>query len=92
MFFSVLIHTGAFLRFVSVSASPQTPIKFATPDTEVRYKDGSQQPFTITSLTTDVGTYPAGSQWRKNPVPMYVPRSLSFSSAVLSSSLLSSAI
>jgi hypothetical protein len=28
------------------------------------------KPFKVISLTTDVGTYPAGSQWRKNPVPM----------------------
>lgn len=48
----------------------KTPLEFATPETEIRYKDGSQRPFNITSLTTSVGTFPAGSQWRKNPVPM----------------------
>lgn len=46
------------------------PLSFATPETEVRYRDGTQTPFNITSPTTDVGTWPAGSQWRKNPVPM----------------------
>jgi hypothetical protein len=48
----------------------KTPLKFATAETEIRYKDGSQKPFKIVSPTTDVGTFPAGSQWRKNPVPM----------------------
>lgn len=48
----------------------QTPLAFATPETEIRYQDGSQAPFNITSPTTDIGTYPPGSQWRKNPVPM----------------------
>lgn len=48
----------------------KTPLKFATDETEIRYKDGSKKPFKIVSPTTDVGTYPPGSQWRKNPVPM----------------------
>jgi len=46
------------------------PLEFATSETEIRYKDGSQAPFKITSPTTSVGTWPVGSQWRKNPVPM----------------------
>ena len=48
----------------------QTPLQFATPETEIRYKDGSRDPFKISSPTTSVGTFPAGSQWRKSPVPM----------------------
>jgi len=48
----------------------QGHLEFATPETEIRYKDGSKAPFNITSVTTDVGTWPVGSQWRKNPVPM----------------------
>ena len=48
----------------------QTPLKFATPETEIRYQDGSMPPFNVTSPTTNVGTWPAGSMWRKNPVPM----------------------
>jgi len=48
----------------------KTPLEFATPETEIRYKDNSKAPFNITSPTTNVGTFPAGSQWRKSPVPM----------------------
>jgi len=48
----------------------KTPLMFATAETEIRYQDGSQAPFNVTTPTTDVGTYPPGSQWRKNPVPM----------------------
>jgi hypothetical protein len=48
----------------------QGHMEFATPETEIRYKDGSRAPFNITSITTNVGTWPVGSQWRKNPVPM----------------------
>ena len=48
----------------------QTPLDFANPYTEIRYRDGSQAPFNVTSPTTDIGTFPPGSQWRKNPVPM----------------------
>jgi hypothetical protein len=55
---------------VTEACFQQTPLNFATPETEIRYQDGSQKPFNVTSLTTDVGTYPVGSQWRKNPVPM----------------------
>jgi len=48
----------------------QGHLEFASPETEIRYKDGSRKPFNITSPTTDVGTWPEKSQWRKNPVPM----------------------
>merc|ERR1712054_72189 len=48
----------------------QTPLDFATETTEIRYKDGSKQPFLINATTTSVGTWPEGSQWRKNPIPM----------------------
>jgi hypothetical protein len=48
----------------------QTPLDFATAETTVVYTDGSRAPFTIKVPTTDKGTHPAGSQWRKNPVPM----------------------
>ena len=47
------------------------PLNFATDETEIRYKDGSKQPFKVVSPTTNVGTWPEGSQWRKNPVPMW---------------------
>ena len=48
----------------------QTPLDFATQETTVVYNDGSRPPFTIPAITTSKGTFPAGSQWRKNPVPM----------------------
>ena len=48
----------------------QTPLAFATDTTEIRYVDGSRAPFLINATTTDKGTWPVGSQWRKNPIPM----------------------
>jgi len=48
----------------------RTPLDFATTTTEIRYKDGSRRPFLINATTTSVGTWPKGSQWRKNPIPM----------------------
>ena len=48
----------------------QTPLDFATDTTEIRYVDGSRAPFLINATTTDKGTWPVGSQWRKNPIPM----------------------
>ena len=48
----------------------KTPLAFATPTTEIRYIDGSRDPFLINATTTDQGTFPKGSQWRKNPIPM----------------------
>ena len=57
-------------RLAPAECYQQTPLKFATPETEIRYQDGSKAPFNVTSPTTDIGTWPKGSQWRKNPVPM----------------------
>lgn len=47
----------------------KTPLAFATNTTEIRYTKGDRA-FLINATTTSVGTYPAGSQWRKNPIPM----------------------
>jgi len=48
----------------------RTPLEFATDTTTIVYVDGSRAPFTINATTTSAGTWPAGSQWRKNPIPM----------------------
>lgn len=48
----------------------QTPLDFATDTTEIKYYDGSRKPFLINATTTNKGTWPVGSQWRKNPIPM----------------------
>ena len=49
----------------------QTPLKFATETTEIKVLDGSGRPsFFINATTTNKGTFPTGSQWRKNPIPM----------------------
>jgi len=47
----------------------QTPLDFATNETEIKYTDGRPSVM-IPAVTTNVGTYPKGSMWRKNPVPM----------------------
>ena len=48
----------------------QTPLDFATAETEIRYNDESKPSVNIPAVTTSAGTFPKGSQWRKNPVPM----------------------
>jgi hypothetical protein len=48
----------------------QTPLDFVGNTTEIRYVDGSRAPFKIDAVQTNVGTYPKGSMWRKNPIPM----------------------
>ena len=47
-----------------------TPLDFVGNTTEIRYIDPSKASVTIPAVTTKVGTHPAGSMWRKNPVPM----------------------
>lgn len=46
------------------------PLDFVGNATVIKYSDGSRPEFTIPAVTTSVGTYPAGSMWRKNPIPM----------------------
>ena len=48
----------------------QTPLNFANDFTTIKYYDGTREPFDIKATTTDLGTWPKGSQWRKNPIPM----------------------
>ena len=48
----------------------QTPLDFADETTTITYYDGSRAPFEINATSTNVGTYPKGSMWRKNPIPM----------------------
>ena len=55
---------------ITEAGCQQLPLAFATNTTEIRYHDGSRAPFQIPATTTDVGTWPANSQWRKNPIPM----------------------
>lgn len=46
------------------------PLSFASDSTKIVYYDGSREPFAVPAVTTDSGTWPKGSQWRKNLVPM----------------------
>ncbi len=55
---------------ITEASCQQMPLDFATNTTQIKYYDGSRQPFTIPARTTSVGTHPAGSQWRLNPIPM----------------------
>jgi hypothetical protein len=48
----------------------QGHLPFATETTEIRYHDNTNRSFLINATTTSVGTWPAGSMWRKNPIPM----------------------
>ena len=45
-------------------------LAFASNTTKIVYQDGSKAPFTIPARTTSTGTWPTGSQWRLNPIPM----------------------
>ena len=47
----------------------QNHLNFATDTTEIRYTKSNQSVF-INATTTSEGTFPEGSQWRRNPVPM----------------------
>ena len=44
-----------------------TPLDFVGDQTFIRYNDQSRE-FAIPATTTNVGTWPKGSMWRKNPV------------------------
>lgn len=48
----------------------RTHLQFATEQTEIRYVDNHKPSVLINATTTSVGTFPKGSQWRRNPVPM----------------------
>ena len=48
----------------------QLPLDFADDKTTINYYDGSRPSFSIDAVTTNAGTHPAGSMWRKNPIPM----------------------
>ena len=43
----------------------QTPLNFANDFTTIKYYDGTREPFDIKATTTDLGTWPKGSQWRR---------------------------
>jgi len=55
---------------VTEDGCQKMPLDFASNATKIVYYDGSRDPFTIPATTTAEGTWPQGSQWRKNPVPM----------------------
>jgi hypothetical protein len=45
----------------------QNPLRFADEMHTVRWRSGKEVP--IPATQTDIGTVPAGSQWRRNPIP-----------------------
>jgi hypothetical protein len=45
-------------------------LPFADGRTTIRYEDGTRADFGIAATDVSVGTKPAGSAWRKNPIPM----------------------
>ncbi len=55
---------------ITEAGCQENPLDFATDTTKIRYYDGSRDPFMINATTTSKGTFPEGSQWRKNPIPM----------------------
>jgi len=58
-------------RKVSEECFQRTPLAFATARTAVFYpSDPEKGVVEIEAVTTSKGTWPVGSMWRKNPVPM----------------------
>jgi hypothetical protein len=56
---------------VTEACFQQTPLDFVGNTTKIVYTPGLGKPtIEINAITTSVGTFPAGSMWRKNPVPM----------------------
>ena len=47
----------------------QTPLAFASSHQTIRYEDGSHPAVKIEAVDVKQGTVPAGSTWRRNPVP-----------------------
>ena len=47
----------------------QTPLAFASPSSTIHYEDGSKPDVKIPAIDVKEGTTPAGSAWRRNPVP-----------------------
>jgi hypothetical protein len=45
------------------------PLPFAEETTIIRYLDNSQSDRVIPAITVNQGTWPEGSQWRRNPIP-----------------------
>lgn len=45
----------------------QNPLRFADERHIIRWRNGKEQE--IPAMQTDIGTVPAGSQWRRNPIP-----------------------
>ena len=46
------------------------PLDFVGNTTEIRFTEEGKAPITIDAVQTNVGTFPKGSMWRKNPIPM----------------------
>jgi hypothetical protein len=47
----------------------QGVLEFATKTTTIRYTDGSAPEFSIPSMDVTEGVVPAGSTWRRDPIP-----------------------
>ena len=57
---------------VTEACFQQTPLEFASPFTTARFTlaNPAKPDIVFRATTTSVGTFPEGSQWRKNPIPM----------------------
>ena len=68
-------HGGGYSYSVCPKATPVTedclhahPLKFVGSNHTIRYSDGRPE-LHILARTVSEGTYPAGSEWRVNPIP-----------------------
>jgi len=55
---------------ITEEACQEGHLAFVGEKTTVKYYDGSRDPFQIDATTLSNGTFPSGSQWRLNPIPM----------------------
>ena len=48
----------------------KTPLRFATDQSRIQYGWDTNEAVTFQAHRTSVGTFPAGSEWTKNPIPL----------------------
>jgi len=69
-------HGGGYAYRLCPKGSPITeecfranPLAFAGETHSIRFNDGSVPPFEVNATSLSTGTLPAGSTWRRNPIP-----------------------
>jgi hypothetical protein len=64
-----LCKKGAAGEAATEACFQRTPLQFASPMQTIHYEDGSHADVKLAAVDLKEGTMPAGSTWRRNPVP-----------------------